>query len=113
WLYDTYQSRLLPERLECMAQIHSFYIPNLKNKLKFYGKELSESELCDSALTQTTYATTNNNDIIFELNDISESFQFSNHENLEIESIVNLGSGNMDFNSLTIIKSELWSANLL
>ncbi|CAG8637095.1 11966_t:CDS:1, partial [Racocetra fulgida] len=60
------------------------------NKLKFYGKELSESELCDSALTQTTYATTNNNDIIFELNDISESFQFSNHENLEIESIVNL-----------------------
>ncbi|CAG8484029.1 10580_t:CDS:2, partial [Racocetra fulgida] len=119
---------IMPSQAKSMAQIHSFYISNLKNELKFYGKELSESELHDSALTQTTYTTTNNNDIICELNDISESFQFSNHKNLEIESIVNLsstnfggqdndkeiphttitqGSGNMDFDPSTIVESEL------
>ncbi|CAG8730776.1 15924_t:CDS:2 [Cetraspora pellucida] len=66
----------------------------------------------------------------FESNDILESFQFSNHENLEIELIVNLSntnfgeqsnikkiskishtiitqrSGNMDFEPSTIIESE-------
>ncbi|CAG8684267.1 3881_t:CDS:1, partial [Ambispora leptoticha] len=47
-----------------MAKIHSYCISNLKNELKFYGKELSENELRESALNQTTYAEIENTNIL-------------------------------------------------
>ncbi|CAG8479571.1 2461_t:CDS:2, partial [Racocetra fulgida] len=106
--------------------IHSYYISNLKNELKFYGKELSESELRESALNQTTYAEIENTNILEQNEDVLMSFQLSNHEKLKIESVVNLshthfgdqddneeepsttidiqGSGNMDFDSAAIVE---------
>jgi hypothetical protein len=132
-LFGTYRSRLSPEKIESIAQIHSFYISNLKNELKYYGKELSESELRDSALALTTYAAVENSNIVLEQHkDTFESIQVRN-EKLQISFIVDLshsdfggqsdfeeishttyttqGSGNMDFDPIEIVESELQFAN--
>ncbi|CAG8686066.1 6498_t:CDS:2, partial [Racocetra fulgida] len=77
------------------TKIHSYYISNLQTELKFYRKELSESELHESALNQTTYAEIENTNIMLEQNeDILTSFHFLNHEKLEIDLIVNLSNTN-------------------
>ncbi|CAG8748054.1 14717_t:CDS:2, partial [Racocetra fulgida] len=75
-------------------KIHSYYISNLKNELKFYGKELSESELRESVLNQTTYAEIENTNMLEQNEDVLMSFQLSNHEKLEIGSVVNLSDTN-------------------
>ncbi|CAG8492933.1 28478_t:CDS:2 [Dentiscutata erythropus] len=73
-----------------------------------------------------------NNNTVLEQNDVLESFQFSNSEKLEIGSMVDLsyesfggqgdvevsysvkqGSGNMDFDPIAIVESELRLANML
>ncbi|CAG8578093.1 6210_t:CDS:1 [Cetraspora pellucida] len=109
-----------------MAKIHSFYISNLKNNLQFYEKELSESELYDSALELTIYTNIENNNTVLDQNNVLESFQYSNSDKLEIRSMVNLSyksfgrqgnikmshlvkqeSGNMDFDPIAIVKNEL------
>ncbi|CAG8485994.1 4476_t:CDS:2, partial [Cetraspora pellucida] len=127
-LYNTYCSRLSPEKIESMTQIHSFYISNLKNELKYYGKELSKGKLRDSALALTTYATTENH-VVLEHEYASKSVQSIN-EKLQISFIVDLshtnfdgqgnfedisfttqGSGNMEFDPVTIVESEFQFAN--
>ncbi|CAG8446882.1 13342_t:CDS:2 [Cetraspora pellucida] len=88
-----------------MAQIHSFYISNLKNELKYYGKELSEGELHDSALALTTYATTENYIVLEQHEDAPESGNF------EDISFITQGSSNMEFDPVTIVKSEFQFSN--
>ena len=110
-----------------MAQIHSFYISNLKNELHYYGKELSERELRDNTLTLTTYAIMENNSMGLESEqneNVLESAQ-SNNDKLEIGLIVdfshaNFGgqgnaeelsrttqrSGNMEFDPVAIVERE-------
>ncbi|CAG8793792.1 18402_t:CDS:1, partial [Racocetra fulgida] len=92
----------------------------------FYGKELSERELRDSALELTTYAAIENNNMMLEQDDILVPSDSSNNEKLEIGSMVDLsntnfggsgglemshivaqGSGNMDFDPIEIAESEL------
>ncbi|CAG8615035.1 10072_t:CDS:2, partial [Cetraspora pellucida] len=117
---------VVPSQAKSMAKIHSFYISNLKNELKYYGKELSESELRDSALALTTYAAVENNNITLEQHENTlESIQLRN-EKLQISFIVDLshsdfggqsnfeeishttyttqGSGNMDFDPIEIVE---------
>ncbi|CAG8687362.1 14153_t:CDS:2, partial [Cetraspora pellucida] len=117
---------LHPEYRESMAKIHSFYISNLKNKLKYYDKELSESELYDSALALTTYTAVENNNITLKQHkNTLESIQLRN-EKLQISFIVDLShsdfgeqsnfeeishtmyttqrSGNMDFDPIEIVE---------
>ncbi|CAG8504270.1 11579_t:CDS:2, partial [Cetraspora pellucida] len=91
---------LQAKKIESMAQIHSFYIFNLKNELYYYRKELFEDE------------------------DVLESAQ-SNNDRLEISLIVdfsyaNFGeqdnavelfhttqrSNNIKFNSVAIVERE-------
>ncbi|CAG8748583.1 7071_t:CDS:1 [Racocetra fulgida] len=113
-----------------MAQIHFFYISNLKNELHYYGKELSESELHDSALALTTYADMENNSMGPEQNeDVLESAQ-SNNNRLAIGLIVNFShtnfggqdnaeklsyttqrSGNMEFDPVVIVEREFQFVN--
>ncbi|CAG8687468.1 13385_t:CDS:2, partial [Cetraspora pellucida] len=95
-----------------MAQIHSFYISNLKNKLKYYGKELSESKLHDSALALTTYATVenNNDNIILEQHEDTDTlesiYDFGRQSNFEESYTIYITqeSGNMDFDPIEIVK---------
>ncbi|CAG8745586.1 2281_t:CDS:1, partial [Cetraspora pellucida] len=65
---------LSSEKIESMAQIHSFYISNLKNEFHYYEKELSEGELRNSVLDLTTYTNMENNSIELEQDeDVLES----------------------------------------
>ncbi|CAG8781250.1 5813_t:CDS:2, partial [Cetraspora pellucida] len=134
WLYGTYRRCLSSEKIESMAQIHSFYISNLKNELHYYGKELSEGELRDSVLDLTTYADMENNSIELEQDeDVLKSAQ-SNNDKLEISLIVdflyaNFGgqdnaeelsyttqrSDNMEFDPVAIVEREFqfFNADLL
>ncbi|CAG8504092.1 104_t:CDS:2 [Cetraspora pellucida] len=129
FLYSTYRTCLSSKKIESMAQIHSFYIFNLKNELHYYKKELSESELHDSALALTTYADMENNSIKPKQNkDVLKSAQLNNNK-LAISLIVNFShanfsrqsnaeelsyttqSGNMEFNPVAIIKREFQFVN--
>ncbi|CAG8754892.1 11652_t:CDS:2, partial [Racocetra fulgida] len=99
--------------------IYSFYISNLKKVLVYYGKDLSEIELHNNALNQTSFTNNENNDMI-----IAESEE----KFLEISSIVDLSdaifggqgyveeslatireSGNIEFDPIMIVQNELQS----
>lgn len=56
WFSSGLRTRLDISRLESMAKIQSFYVSNIKKELKFYGKELKEEDLRNSALEETIYA---------------------------------------------------------
>ncbi|CAG8782018.1 2522_t:CDS:2, partial [Cetraspora pellucida] len=102
--------------------------------IAIFNKCYAEFDIEPYLLAYFLHSDYRENNEIFELNDILESFQFLNYDNLEIKSIVNLsntnfdeqdnvkeishtvitqGSGNMDFEPSTIVESEFRSANLL
>ena len=55
--------RLNINRLQSMAQIHSFYITNAQSELKFFSNDLNENEL-EIALQEITLAIIDNNDLL-------------------------------------------------
>src|ERR1700722_1821111 len=57
--------RLNIDRLQSMAQIHSYYITNTKSELKFSSSDLSEDEL-ETALREIVTAMINNDDLFIE-----------------------------------------------
>ena len=57
--------RLNITRLQSMAQIHSYYITNVKSELKFSSSNLDENEL-ESIIKEITTAMINNNDLFEE-----------------------------------------------
>ncbi|CAG8850521.1 11696_t:CDS:2, partial [Gigaspora margarita] len=61
WFTEGRRTRLQAPRLESMAQLHSFYISNVENELKFCD-DFVETELRDSALNETIFAEMDNLD---------------------------------------------------
>ena len=74
--------RLNIERLQSIAQIHSYYITNMKSELKFSSSNLSEDEL-ETIIQEITMAI-NNNDDLFSEEDEEERI-FSDDENIHLE----------------------------
>lgn len=64
-IYYIFIFRLNINRLQSMAQIHSYYITNAKSELKFSSINLSEDEL-EAALREITTNMINNDDIFIE-----------------------------------------------
>ncbi|GBC46360.2 ribonuclease H-like domain-containing protein [Rhizophagus irregularis DAOM 181602=DAOM 197198] len=88
------------DRLQSMAQMHSYYITNAKSELKFSSSDLSENEL-ETALQEITTAMINNDDIFIDDDDIvldDESIDLNdddaNTNDLIMENIMNLDSFN-------------------
>ena len=71
--------RLNITRLQSMAQIHSYYITNVKSELKFSSSNLGEDEL-ESIMKEITTAMINNDDL-FEEGEEEEEEIFSNDNN--------------------------------
>jgi hypothetical protein len=127
WFYGSRRTKLNLERLESMAKIHSFYLSQINSELKFYGKELSEDNLRQSAINETMYTSiANDMDVEFESN--NDFIQPSTNEVLEIQEFINFtnpifggilitgelnqrevieGVGNMDFNIKNVVDSAL------
>ena len=45
-----------------MAQIHSFYVSNIKKELRFYNNNFVEIELHNNALSEMVFAKVDNHD---------------------------------------------------
>src|SRR5207245_2116077 len=71
--------RLNITRLQSMAQIHSYYITNVKSELKFSSSNLGKDEL-ESIMKEITTAMINNDDL-FEEGEEEEEEIFSNDNN--------------------------------
>src|ERR1041385_5025270 len=72
--------RLNITRLQSMAQIHSYYITNVKSELKFSSSNLGEDEL-ESIMKEITTAMINNDDLFEEGEKEEEEEIFSNDNN--------------------------------
>src|SRR5947207_9788677 len=82
--------RLNITRLQSMAQIHSYYITNVKSELKFSSSNLGEDEL-ESIMKEITTAMINNNDLFEEGEEEEEIFSNDNNSNdLLMADIMNL-----------------------
>uniref|UniRef100_U9UUH0 HAT C-terminal dimerisation domain-containing protein n=1 Tax=Rhizophagus irregularis (strain DAOM 181602 / DAOM 197198 / MUCL 43194) TaxID=747089 RepID=U9UUH0_RHIID len=68
WMIGKRRTRLDIDRLQSMAQMHSYYITNAKSELKFSSSDLSENEL-ETALQEITTAMINNDDIFIDDDD--------------------------------------------
>ncbi|GBC40686.2 ribonuclease H-like domain-containing protein [Rhizophagus irregularis DAOM 181602=DAOM 197198] len=100
WMIGKRRTRLDIDRLQSMAQMHSYYITNAKSELKFSSSDLSENEL-ETALQEITTAMINNDDIFIDDDDIvldDESIDLNdddaNTNDLIMENIMNLDSFN-------------------
>ncbi|CAB4445310.1 unnamed protein product [Rhizophagus irregularis] len=100
WMIGKRRTRLDIDRLQSMAQMHSYYITNAKSELKFSSNDLSENEL-ETALQEITTAIINNDDIFIDDDDIvldDESIDLNdddaNTNDLIMENIMNLDSFN-------------------
>jgi hypothetical protein len=72
--------RLNIDRLQSMAQIHSFYITNAKSELKFSSSNLNENEL-EFAVQEITTAMINDDDLFNE----EEDNVFSDSESVNLD----------------------------
>src|SRR5947208_1668175 len=88
--------RLNIDRLQSMAQIHTYYITNVKAELKFFSRDLSEEEL-ETALREITTAMIDNDDLfINDEDDITSKDGIINldendtNNNLHMADIMNL-----------------------
>uniref|UniRef100_U9SXD0 BED-type domain-containing protein n=1 Tax=Rhizophagus irregularis (strain DAOM 181602 / DAOM 197198 / MUCL 43194) TaxID=747089 RepID=U9SXD0_RHIID len=68
-------------RLESMAQIHSYYITNAKVELKFSSSNLSEDEL-ETALREVTTAMINNDDLFTDDDDEEENDDVASNDGI-------------------------------
>ncbi|PKB95795.1 hypothetical protein RhiirA5_436022, partial [Rhizophagus irregularis] len=68
-------------RLESMAQIHSYYITNAKVELKFSSSNLSEDEL-ETALREVTTAMINNDDLFTDNDDEEENDDMASNDGI-------------------------------
>ncbi|CAB5317829.1 unnamed protein product [Rhizophagus irregularis] len=100
WMIGKRRTRLDIDRLQSMAQMHSYYITNAKSELKFSSSDLSENKL-ETALQEITTAMINNDDIFIDDDDIvldDESIDLNdddaNTNDLIMENIMNLDSFN-------------------
>jgi len=73
--------RLNINRLQSMAQIHSFYITNAQSELKFSSNNLNENEL-EIALQEITSAMINNDDLF---NEEEEDNVFSDNDGINLD----------------------------
>ena len=68
FINNLYIFRLNIDRLQSMAQVHTYYITNAKEELKFSSSNLSEDEL-EIALQEITTAVINNDDLFIDDDD--------------------------------------------
>jgi hypothetical protein len=73
--------RLNINRLQSMAQIHSFYITNAQSELKFSSNDLNENEL-EIALREITSAMIDNDDLFDEE---EEDNEFSDNDSINLD----------------------------
>ncbi|RIB16628.1 hypothetical protein C2G38_2316042 [Gigaspora rosea] len=132
WFSEEHCTRLQVSRLESMAQIHSFYVSNIKKELKFCDDNFVETELCNSVLNKTVFAEMDNIEInedeerdeieIMDLivNDITTVLQdmvdlldpiFGANNNQE-EPILTEEEMNMEFESRSIVQDILSDSDL-
>ena len=93
--------RLNITRLQSMAQIHSYYITNVKSELKFSSSNLGEDEL-ESIMKEITTAMINNDDLFEEGEEEEEEIEIEEEEEIEIEEEEEIFSNN------TILMIYLW-----
>src|SRR2546423_6747820 len=90
--------RLNITRLQSMAQIHSYYIINVKSELKFSSSNLGEDEL-ESIMKEITTAMINNDDL----------FEEGEEEEIEIEEEEEIFSN--DNNSNDLLMADIMNLN--
>src|SRR6266511_2369791 len=90
--------RLNITRLQSMAQIHSYYITNVKSELKFSSCNLGEDEL-ESIMKEITTAMINNDDL----------FEEGKEEEIEIEEEEEIFSN--DNNSNDLLMADIMNLN--
>ena len=73
--------RLNITRLQSMAQIHSYYITNVKSELKFSSSNLGEDEL-ESIMKEITTAMINNDDLFEEGEEEEEEIEIEEEEEI-------------------------------
>ena len=76
--------RLNINRLQSMAQIHSFYITNAQSELKFSSNNLNENEL-ETALQDITSAMIDNSDLFGDEEEEDNDFSDNDSINLDEE----------------------------
>ena len=94
--------RLNITRLQSMAQIHSYYITNVKSELKFSSSNLGEDEL-ESIMKEITTAMINNDDLFEEGEEEEEEIEIKIEEEEEIFS--------NDNNSNDLLMADIMNLN--
>jgi hypothetical protein len=122
WLLGDHRTRMNITKLEGMAKVRSYYLSNIGNELKYYGKELTENDI------RNVINNTNMGDIL-ELDDEESEIDINNNilnnnnnNSLIIEDIVDLNNfeneisdeinndeiGTLDYNPEDIINNFLF-----
>lgn len=108
-LIISYFYRISIDRLQAMAQVHSYLIMNAKTELKFLNDEITSEEL-DETLNQIVSSINNgvdlfddndNNEVDFTFEDINEieetvNLEGVNNDELEVTNFINLSTSLLD-----------------
>ncbi|CAJ0830934.1 15448_t:CDS:2 [Entrophospora sp. SA101] len=115
------KSRINIERLQSIAQIHSYFVTNAKDELKYLNEEISVEEL-DETFNQIALSITNGNDLFGQddnLEDISHlddncdeeviNLDGANDSHLIITESIDLNSSLLTNNN--ILSNEIYEEN--
>ena len=89
WFFGDRRTKLHVSRVEAMAKIRSYYISNSNKELKYYGKELNETELKDSFYKSSIIYNYLEETNINKRNEV-ENEDLSTNNTLEIADLVDL-----------------------
>ncbi|CAH1765341.1 14889_t:CDS:2 [Entrophospora sp. SA101] len=110
WYLGKRRTRINIERLQSIAQIHSYFVTNAKDELKYLNEEISVEEL-DETFNQIALSITNGNDLFGQDDNLEDISHLDNNCDEEVINLDGVNDSHLIITESIDLNSSLLSNN--